>query len=618
MTDPRSICEGRAAQRDGELQRARRLERTVSWSRLAAVLLLAVLAWLSIQEKLLPLPVAALPGLLFLALIVVHERIVRRVTRLERSRSFYRQALARLDGDWRQGGHGGSRQAAEHAGHVYAGDLDVFGSDSLFQMLSRSRTRGGDELLAAWLLAPASPDVVRRRQDAVKELAPRIGFRERLAVRGVAARSELDQATLAAWARPDPPSALPGGSRGSVLVRTLLTLAAAVNVLTLAGWLLWNWGPSPFLAAAVLEILWSLTVRRRLKAAVAGVARASRDLNLLAVLLDLVERERFESPLLVELAAELRDEDGTTASTSAGRLRRLVDLLDSMRNALFVPFGLLLLWTPQVAWAIDSWRRRYGDRVGPWLRAVAEVEALASLASHAFEHPEDIFPTVVAPGKDGRAVLVGNALGHPLLPEPSCVRNDVVLATDSSDAEAGQTPQAFIVSGSNMSGKSTLLRTVGTNVALALAGGPVRARSLRLTPLAIGSSIQLHDSLAEGQSRFYAEITKLKSVLDLTAEPMPVLFLLDEILHGTNSHDRRAGAEALIRGLLDRGAIGLVTTHDLALASIAEDTTSSRLRNVHFQDRLEDGGIHFDYRLREGTVTRSNALDLMRQVGLDV
>lgn len=617
MDDPRSICGHRAGQRDGELKRARRIERTISWSRLGTILLLAVLAWLSIQEKLLPLPVAALPALLFLALVVVHERVVRRVTLLERSRTFYRQALARLDGDWREGGHGGSRLAAEHAGHLYAEDLDLFGPDSLFQMLSRSRTRGGDELLAAWLLAPAPPEVVRRRQDAVRELAPRVGFRERLAVRGVAARSELDPATLAGWAKRDN-SGLPGGSRGSVLVRTLLALAAAVNVLTLTGWLLWGWGPSPFLAAAVLEILWSLSVRRRIATAVAGVARASRDLNLLAVLLDLVEREHFESPLLGELAAELRNDDGTTAATGASRLRRLVDLLDSMRNALFVPFGLLLLWTPQVAYAIDSWRRRYGDRVEAWLRVVAEVEALASLASHAFEHPEDAFPTVVAPGGDRRAVLVGHGLGHPLLPVPSCVVNDVLLATVSADAETGQTPQAFIVSGSNMSGKSTLLRTIGTNVALALAGAPVRARSLRLTPLAVGSSIQIHDSLAEGQSRFYAEITKLKSVLDLTGGPLPVLFLLDEILHGTNSHDRRAGAEALIRGLLDRGAIGLVTTHDLALASIAEDRAESRLWNVHFQDRLEDGRIHFDYRLREGTVTRSNALDLMRQVGLDV
>ena len=452
----------------------------------------------------------------------------------------------------------------------------------------------------------------------MKELAPRLGFRERLAVRGIAARSELDPAALAGWAERDTSGDLPGGSRGRVLVRTLLALAAAVNALTLAGWLLWSWGPSPFLAAAALEILWSLSVRRRMATAVAGVARASRDLNLLAVLLDLVERERFESPLLVELLAELTNEDGTTASASASRLRRLVGRLESMRNAFFVPFGLLLLWTPQVTYTIDSWRRRYGNRVEAWLRVVAEVEALASFASHAFEHPEDIFPTVMAQGEDRRGVLVGHGLGHPLLPAPVCVRNDVVLATDSADAEAEQTAQALIVSGSNMSGKSTLLRTVGTNVALALAGATVRARSLRLTPLAIGSSIQLHDSLAEGQSRFYAEITKLKSVLDLTAEPMPVLFLLDEILHGTNSHDRRAGAEALIRGLLDRDAIGLVTTHDLALASIAEDPAESRIHNVHFQDRLEDGSIHFDYRLREGTVTRSNALDLMRQVGLDV
>ena len=634
MDDPRSICERRAGQRDAELRRTQRIEKAISWSRLAAVLLAAVLVWLSIQERLLPLPVAAVPALVFVALVVLHERVVRRVTLLERRRTFYRHTLARLDGDWREGGREGSRFVAEHAGHLYADDLDLFGPSSLFQMLSRSRTRGGDELLAAWLLAPAPPETVRRRQDAVKELAPLLDFRERLAVRGVAARSELDPAALAGWAERDASGGLPGGSRGRVLARTLLALAAAVNVITLAGWLSWGWGPSPFLAAAVLEILWSLSVRRRLAAAVAGVARASGDLNLVAVLLDIIERERFENPLLVELSGALRNEDGTTASTGAKRLRRLVDLLDSMRNAFFVPFGLLLLWTPQVAWAIDSWRRRHGDRIGPWLRVVAEIEALASLASHAFEHPKHVFPAVVAPEGERPLLLVGRDLGHPLLPEAECIPNDVVLSARPTNAERGGTapgaeplddggdpgtpPQALIVSGSNMSGKSTLLRAVGANVVLALAGAPVRARSLRLVPLAIGSSIQLRDSLAAGQSRFYAEIVKLTSVLDLTGRKTPVLFLLDEIFHGTNSHDRRVGAEALIRGLLDRGAIGLVTTHDLALARIAGDSTSSRLRNVHFQDRLEDGRIRFDYRLRDGTVTRSNALDLMRQVGLDV
>ena len=626
--------ERRAERRTAELQRTRRIEKAVSWSRLATVLLAAVLVWLSVQTQLFPLVWAAVPALLFLVLVVLHERVLQRANRLERAQTFYRHILDRLGGNWRAGGQPGSRFADEHAEHVYAADLDLFGPDSLFQMLSRARTRGGDELLASWLLQPASSDVVRKRQEAVRELAPRLDFRERLGVRGRLARTDIDPGALRAWAEGSVSSALPGAGGRELLVRALLGLAAVANLLTVTGWMIWNWGPSPFLAVAMLEVLWSLAVRRRFAPATGGVTRASRDLNLIASLLEVIECEPFESNHLVVLAQRLRSGDGATASRNARQLQRLVDLLDSMRNAFFVPFGLLLLWTPQLAYAIDSWRRRHGDRVADWLRVLAEVEALGSLASHAFEHPNHTFPTLVEPAGKGRPLLVGEELRHPLLPEENCVANDISLAaapgrTDGTRASRPQPgtsatvqprspAQCLIVSGSNMSGKSTLLRTVGTNVVLALAGAPVRARSLRLTPLAIGSSIQLRDSLAEGRSRFYAEITKLKSVLDLTDERAPVLFLLDEILHGTNSHDRRVGAEALVRGLLDRGAIGLVTTHDLALARIADDPARSSLRNVHFRDDLADGEIQFDYRLREGTVTRSNALDLMRQVGLDV
>ena len=611
------MCEPRAAQRDGELRRTRRFEKTVSWSRLAAVLAAAVLVWLSVQARLFPLFWAAVPALLFLVLLVLHERVLQRAERLKRARAFYRFMLDRLDGDWRAGGRPGTRFADDHAGHVYAADLDLFGPDSLFRLLSRARTRSGEELLASWLLQPAPPDVVGRRQEAVRELAPGLDFRERLAVSGRIARTDLDPEALASWAEGawtegDGRATLPGAGGREFLVRALLVAVAAANLLAVTGWLAWSWGPSPFLGLAVLQILWSLAWRQRFRAATAGVRRASRDLNLVASLLEVIEREPLESTRLVELARRLRGDDGATASRSARQLQRLVDLLDSMRNAFFVPFGLLLLWTPQVAYSIDSWRRRHGDRVAVWLGALAEVEALASLASHAFENPDRTYPTLVEPSESGRPLLDGRELGHPLLPAQECVANDVFLAGPPTAA------QCLIVSGSNMSGKSTLLRTVGTNVALAQAGAPVRARALRLTPLAIGSSIQLHDSLAEGQSRFYAEITKLKSVLDLTEQPTAVLFLLDEILHGTNSHDRRVGAEALVRGLLDRGAIGLVTTHDLALARIAADSEASSVRNVHFQDDLEDGEMRFDYRLREGTVTRSNALDLMRQVGLDV
>jgi DNA mismatch repair ATPase MutS len=188
------------------------------------------------------------------------------------------------------------------------------------------------------------------------------------------------------------------------------------------------------------------------------------------------------------------------------------------------------------------------------------------------------------------------------------VRNDVVL---------GGAQQLFIVSGSNMSGKSTLLRTVGINAVLAQAGAPVRARRLRLSPLRVGVSIRILDSLQEGSSRFYAEITRLRQIVDLAGDDRPLLFLLDEILHGTNSHDRRIGAEAVVRGLVDRGALGLVTTHDLALTRMTEGL-GARARNVHFEDHLEDGEIRFDYELREGVVEKSNAIALMRAVGLEV
>jgi DNA mismatch repair ATPase MutS len=232
------------------------------------------------------------------------------------------------------------------------------------------------------------------------------------------------------------------------------------------------------------------------------------------------------------------------------------------------------------------------------------MEALAALAGYAYEHPNDIFPEISERGP----VFEGRALGHPLLPDERCVRNDLQLGCE---------PQALVVSGSNMSGKSTYLRTAGCNALLALAGAPVRAESLRISPLAIGASIQIADNLREGTSHFYAEIQRLRGIMDLTAAALPVLFLLDEILHGTNSHDRRIGASAVVRQLVERGCLGLVTTHDLALAKIA-DELAPRVVNVHFQDHLEDGKMCFDYTLQTGVVSKSNALELMRSVGLDV
>jgi DNA mismatch repair ATPase MutS len=293
------------------------------------------------------------------------------------------------------------------------------------------------------------------------------------------------------------------------------------------------------------------------------------------------------------------------ASLPLQRLVRLLDLLDSMRNQFFAPIGLLLLWNEHLAFAFDRWRGGYGREIRRVRAEIGEMEALLSLATFAYEHPDDVFPTVSG---DGEPHFVASGLAHPLLPSDQGVRNDVSIGAGS---------QLWILSGSNMSGKSTLLRAIASNLVLAYAGGTVRASSLRAAHMRIGASIRVLDSLQEGSSRFYAEIQKIKLILDEAATGEPLLFVLDEIFHGTNSHDRLIGAEAVLSRLVQLGAIGIVTTHDLALARL-EEKFPDRARNVHLEDHIEHGVMTFDYQLKPGVVKKSNAIELMRSVGLDV
>jgi hypothetical protein len=358
-----------------------------------------------------------------------------------------------------------------------------------------------------------------------------------------------------------------------------------------------------FFVMIAVDAIFIARFRRVVQRVVEAVEQPAHDLALLAEVLARLERERFTAPRLVELRAAL-DVEGRPASARIARLNRLLELLDSRDNVVMRIVGPLLLWTEQLAFALEAWRRISGPALRRWLAAVGEIEALCALAAYAWEHPADAYPEFAS----GMASFDGEELAHPLLDESRVVRNSVRLGADL---------RVFIVSGSNMSGKSTLLRTVGANVVLAQAGAPVRARRLRLSPLALGASIRIMDSLRGGTSRFYAEITRLHQIMELTAGPLPVLFLLDELLHGTNSHDRRIGGEAIVRGLVDRGAIGLLTTHDLALAHIAE-ALAPHAANVHFEDHLENGRMSFDYQLHLGVVEKSNALELMRSVGLDV
>jgi DNA mismatch repair ATPase MutS len=344
-------------------------------------------------------------------------------------------------------------------------------------------------------------------------------------------------------------------------------------------------------------------LRKRLTEVLDSTEQAFDKLRLLADLTARLEHEPLNAPLSKQLLERLSSA-GVPASRAIARLATTVQFIESRRNPIIQILDLPLLYSVHAALAAERWRHDHGRAVAAWLEAIGELEALISLSAYGHEHPEDPFPELI----DGDASFVGVGLGHPLLPQSTCGRNDVTI---------DEPTRVLLISGSNMSGKSTLLRTVGINTVLAMAGAPVRARYLRLSPLQVGAYIRINDSLHTGSSRFYAEITRLRHLNESALRKPPLLFLLDEVLQGTNSRDRFIGAQGVIRALIDRGAIGLVTTHDLTLTAI-DVGGRERLRNLHFQDQLVDGRMQFDFKLHEGVVTKSNGIELMRSIGLDV
>ncbi len=567
----------------------------MSHSRLIVFAFGVGIAWLAWEEGLLSAWWLAVPLASFAALLWVHDRTLGALRRAERAALMYEQGIARLEDRWAGRGDAGTRFLDEL--HPYARDMDLFGEGSLFELLCTTRTPWGAQTLADWLRAPASPTEIRDRQSAVAEIKDALDLREDIAALDEDISSSIDPEHLIRWGESPPVLT-------SKTVRVLVFVLAVATTMAIIGWVTGVVGRLPALFLVTFELALAMRYRSKVEQVIESVERPGRELGLLSQILALLESQNFESPCLLRIQESFVS-GGVKASDRIARLRRLTELLDMRLNKMFAPIAMILLWGTQFAFFLESWRTQWGHSVRRWLTALGELEALLALAGHSFEHPMDPFPDLVEEGP----FFEGEDLGHPLISESSLVRNDLRLGNDL---------RLFVVSGSNMSGKSTLLRTVGTNVVLALAGAPVRARRLVLSPLSVGASIRIQDSLQEGISRFYAEIQRLRQIMDLSEEgSRPLLFLLDEILHGTNSHDRRIGAEAVVRGLIDRGAVGLITTHDLALSRVA-DSLAPAATNVHFVDHLENGKVLFDYRLRPGVVTKSNALDLMRSIGLEV
>ena len=579
--------------RTADVERLRGIEKKLSLARLAAIALTIVAATTSLAW------IAAFGVAAFVTLVFVHGRIIGRRERIERGARFYASGIERVEGRWQGKGSSGDRFRDDH--HPFAADLDLFGQGSLFELLSRAATSSGEARLAEWLRAPAhdAAEIVSR-QEAVAELRDDVAFREELSIVAGDPTDQLDDRRIASWT-----AAAPRDFASWERVAAIAMPALTLTLLYLAARPLLLMGPSlvppwAVIAALAVQLFLARRLGERAETIVSGVERAEPALGQLARILAVANGRKFETPRLRTVAMRV----GNDAAREISRLQRLVTLLDARRNQFFAPIGLLLLWTSNLAVFIEQWRRRNGAAMLEWIDAVAELEALTSLASFAYENPAFAIPQVVATGP----LFDARALGHPLIPADRRVSNDLRLDGDL---------RLLIISGSNMSGKSTFLRSTGVAAVLAFAGAPVCAASLRISPMNVGASIRINDSLQEGSSRFYAEILRIRQVIELGRGDTPLLFLLDEILHGTNSHDRQIGAGAVIRRLVESGAMGLVSTHDLALAGIVE-TIGSQAANVHFEDHIEDGKMVFDYRMREGVVRKSNALALMRSVGIEV
>jgi hypothetical protein len=532
----------------------------------------------------------------FLALAFIDDAILRKQCLFERCAGYYQRGLDRINEAWQKTGNTGSQFTALN--HIYAADLDLFSPGGLFQLLSVARTAPGEAKLAGWLMNAATAQEIKARHRAISELRILLDFREHMATAGDHPITEKEAGPLWEW-----------GEAPSLAVGTAQRIIAALLSVAMAAAMFW-WAfveflwlakamPQPPLAAlltllvvAAITAAYGFSRRKIVAESVEAFEEIRPGLALLSDLLLVAERASFTSEEMRSLQRKLTGP--VKPSAQIRRLNFFADMLDSRENLFVRIFGPPLLWTTHVTFAIEEWRKRYGRITRSWIEAVSEIEALNSLATYSYEHPDDPFPEIT----EGEGEFYGVNLGHPLL--PGCVRNSVSL--DSQRA-------LLIVSGSNMSGKSTFLRTIGVNTVLALAGAPVRAQSLRLSILSLATSLHIADSLREGASHFSAEITRIRQIMKIAGERPPALFLIDEILQGTNSEDRRIGAEAILNRLLALKAIGVITTHDLALTNIAGT-------NAHFRDKIRDGRMSFDYILKPGVVEGSNALELMRLYGL--
>ncbi len=562
----------------------------------------------------------------FLLLIPWHDRVLAREQKARRRALQNEHAHSRVTGEWHELPRTGMLFAPKE--HPYASDLDLFGVGSLYQRISVAHTRYGQKLLAEWLLTPSkTQEEISARAEAMLELSSKLELRQEFEAEGMALVEKRRGTEKIITDGPDPQPLLNWVRAGTPLPFPMLLsiLSFLLPVATLTGIILQIvHGTHPIAwAAPLLTGVALLSVSRKATGETfAAVSTTEGAFLRYGALLNLLENLSAKSPWIQERVQRLATSQGKKPSSIMGRFRRLVGWYDLRHNGMVYPFiNALLLWDLHCTRALLAWRLEVRGLIDTWFQTIGEMEALSSLAGLYHDDPGMSVATITMPTDGEPSAFSARGLGHPLLSPQKRVENDVAPFAPG---------QALLVTGSNMSGKSTFLRSIGVNTVLAFAGGPVCARELSLPFCHLGTSIRIADSLASGVSHFYAEVQRLAAIVRAAKQQnersgMPVLFLLDEILHGTNSRERQIGARWVLAELLEQQALGVVTTHDMELCRLP-DHLMDRVRQHHFRESVSEtarahglaGSMTFDYTLHDGPVRSGNALRLMRRVGLDV
>ncbi len=535
-------------------------------------------------------------------LLILFLYFIRRFSSLTEKRSFIRMLIRintdeikSMDGEWTGFDPGGE---FSEKSHQYSDDLDIFGQNSLFQYLNRCSGSSGRKQLADWLKAAADPDEAIARQGAVKDLAWRLDWRQEFQATGLLSPESASEADdLLDWVSSK--DELFSSQKWKYIL--IILPAATVISLVLATFLI-SFNIPVFLVLIQLGIV-SIYLRR-INLYHTQIGKKYSLLKKYGALLAHIEKEKFQAHKLLELKSDLVT-GGQQVSASIRKLAAISDSFDRRLNMILgAVLDGLLMWDLQCILRLEKWKSAYRDQLPAWLQVVGSFDALSSLGCFSCNNPEYVFPSF-----SGKVFnLAARKLGHPLLPASERVTNDFSLDPGNS---------FMLITGSNMSGKSTFLRTCGINLVLGMAGAPVCANHFEFTPSKIYTSMRVTDSLLSRESTFYAELKKLKRIITAFREDENAFVLLDEILKGTNSRDKHFGSEMFIRQLIDYRASGMIATHDLELGRLEEEL-QGKIKNYSFEVQITDSQFHYDYKLKEGVARTLNATELMRQMGISI